>query len=325
MKKAKKRFTSVQAMPDGLRQYTEKLIRNTDSINSRINTFTSCLYGQLLATSSGDEIIISENLNTISKMITKSVINTACASNWCEFFQELADGLQPQAMEDIRQAVIVSLIRSFNWQIAHYLPISIIGKLEVKTLKCTSYKPTHVFSKKDYKIIVTSPLDEAKRSARRYIDKQRGVRIDYKDQDGKNHTYIARPDSIENMEDWQADNMYYRFTMENLTDENGGLIDYCDMSMNEYFVSALHDVYEAGTITKKDYDMACLILNGLSYEDVGRLKECSKQYVGKRMLLVYKALNEYIMTEQDYMLGDRPAEVERMIEKYGGLIDELKD
>lgn len=323
MSKQKKRYNSVESMPEGLRQYVEKLTEQSTVINSSINTFTSALYGQLIIDRMEDEQKVNNAMKTLSKMITSTVINNAVSAHWCPFFQELVDGQRPQALADIQQTVTLSLIQSFNQQLVNYAPVSIIGKITVKRLKSSNYAPSHVFSEKDYKTIETTPLEEAKRSARRFIDKQRGVRIDWKDSKGKNCTYVSVPDQIDGMEEWQIDSLCYRFTMENRTDENDRLIDYCDMSLNEYFVSALHDCMMIGTITERDYSMIRMVLNGFSYEDVASAKECSKQYVGKRMLKAYRALNEYIMSEQDYTLGDRPAEVEKMVKKYTAEIMKL--
>ena len=324
-KKTRKTYNSLADMPEGLRQYTEKLMNHSAAINSCIDTFNSCYHGRLIANWTKDEQAISDHIADMSKIITKTVVNNAVASNWCSFFQELADNHKPSELADIRQAVTLSLIASFNWQIAHYMPIDVVGRLETRVLKSSSYKPTHVFSEKDYKTVETTPLDEAKRSARRYMDKQRGVRIDWKDHEGKNHTYIAVPSEIDGMEDWQTDELYFRFTQENRTDENGNMIDYADMSNNEYFMEALHSIYTSGTITKNDYEMAVMVLNGLSYADVGTVKECSKQYVGKRMLMVYVLVKEYILTDFDYELGVMPADVVRTCLDYYERIEKLED
>lgn len=323
MSKQKKHYDSVESMPEGLRRYTEKLIEQSTVINSSINTFTSALHGQLIIDRMEDEPKVNNAMSTLAKMITSTVINNAVSAHWCSFFQELADGQKPEALADIQQTVTASLIQSFNQQISNYAPVSIIGKITAKRLKSSNYAPSHVFSENDYKTIETTPLEEAKRSARRFIDNQRGVRIDWKDSKGKNHTYVSIPEQIDGMEEWQVDSLCYRFTMENKTDEDGRLIDYCDMSLNEYFASALHDCMMIGTITERDYSMIKMVLNGFSYEDIASAKECSKQYVGKRMLKAYRALNDYIMTEQDYILGDRPAEVEKMVEKYTAEIMKL--
>lgn len=323
MPKKRKNYASIDAMPEGLKQYALKLENESSIINSNIDTFMSSFNESLII--NGDEKAVSNALDTISKMLASSVVNNACAMHWCSFFQRLADGQEPEAYADIVSTVKQSLIQSFNWQIAHYRPISCFGNIEYKTLKSSSYAPSHVFSEKDYKTVTVSATDKAKRDARRFIDSRRGIRVDYKDKDGKNKTYVMPIDSIDGLEEWQVDSLSYRFTMENRTDENGRLIDYCDMSLNEYFADALHNLRNAGTISEKDYSMIMMILNGYSYEDVASVKDCSKQYVGKRMLKCYKALNEWIISDQDTVLGDRPSEVDAMIEKYGALIDRLED